>query len=609
LALRPFLATFALLLVHCGSSGSSDPPPSTAALPATPVGACGTGTMPSLGQTACAPVGPTACADGFQRGAGGWSCEAVRPASACSGATRAALGNASCVPVSDCDAAFPPAGFEVVHDAAGLTAALSSLRFPKNIALDSGTYDGVELDSNVQLVGRCASKVILKGAGTGRGILVQGTAKASVKGVTITGFKGAVVVANGGTLDLAGVAMLANPYGIVASNGTVNIDGAVLEGPPATGPRTGQGLVAVNAESAGVVTIANADIREYEGVAIAIDRGKATLRRSVITSYANNTYGSHLFAAYSDGALTVEESSVAIRAADETFAIVGRILESVSKDANPHGGTLRFVSSDLSKADFEDPAWLFGTHEGGHIELEGSTVRHRADAAFDVRDAESTLSIKDSAIVSTAQSGVPHSGVTVFSGASAALEGVAFVSPSASAIFVGDMGSRVSMKRSLVTGMHSGAGASALVSDRQATLTVDDSVVMDSEGYALIGNAGSKIELGTSIFDGAAGGLGVAVTDLSSLAMDGCLTRGQGDAALTFVVGAQGVITNSSFVDNQVALHLDRSRLVDAPTPGALPGIGEVVLVGNTFTNNATYTSTAPTTLIMPPSMPPVTGP
>jgi hypothetical protein len=217
--------------------------------------------------------------------------------------------------------------------------------------------------------------------------------------------------------------------------------------------------------------------------------------------------------------------------------------------------------------------------------------------------------MKDTAIVSTAQNGVPHSGVTVFSGASAALEGVAFVSPSASAVFVGDMGSRVSMKRSLVTGMHSGDGASALVSDRKGTITVADSAIVDSEGYALIANAGSKVELGTSIFDGAGVGLGVAITDLSSLAMTGCLTRGQGDAALTFVVGAQGVITDSAFIDNQVALHLDRSRLVDAPTPGALPGIGEVVLLGNTFTNNVTYTSTAPTMLIMPPSVPPVSGP
>lgn len=595
---RLLTAVGALALVHCGSSASPEAD-ATTALPVMPAGDCASGTMPSLGQQACVPVGPTACVEGFARGAGGWGCEAVRPASACTGAMRAALGSTSCVPVSDCDAPFPPAGADaVVHDAASLTAALARVPSAGTIALDSGTYDGIELASSVHLVGRCASKVILKGAGTGRGLLVQGGAKVSVKGVTITGFKGAVVAANGGALALADVALLANPYGIIASGGTVDVDGAVFEGPPATGPRIGQGLAAVTSETAGVVTIANADIREFEAAALAIDRGKATLRRSVVTSYANNTFASHLFGAYSDGGVTVEESGVYVRTSDATIGLVGRSLAGVTKDANPHPGQMRFVATELSKADLEDPGFLFGVHEGGRVELEGSTLTHRADSAFDVRDAESTLSIKDSTLVSTAQTGVPHNGVAVFSGAAAELDGVAFVTPSSSAVFAGDVGSRVSFTRSLVTGMHSGPGAAALVSDRAASMTVGGSAVVDSEGYALIANAASKIEIGTSIFDGAGVGLGVAITASSSLAMNGCVTRRQGDAALTFVVGAQGVITDSFFLDNQVALHLDRSRIVDAPTPGALPGNGEVVLVRSTFANNVVYTSTEPTMLI-----------
>ncbi len=68
-------------------------------------------------------------------------------------------------------------------------------------------------------------------------------------------------------------------------------------------------------------------------------------------------------------------------------------------------GQLRFASSELSKADFEDASWLFGIHEGARIELEGTTVVHRADAAFDVRDAETTLAVKDSAIVSSPKVG------------------------------------------------------------------------------------------------------------------------------------------------------------------------------------------------------------
>jgi hypothetical protein len=598
-ALVASIALGSLALVHCGSPSAAEDAPATSGLPAMPTDACAAGTMPSLGQAACVPVGASVCPDGFATGSAGWGCAAVRPAEACTGAMRARIGSTSCVAVSDCDAPFPPAGTEVVvHDAASLTAALARVPAARTIALDSGTYDGVELAGTVHLVGRCASKVTLKGTGAGRGILVQGTAKVSVKGVTITGFKGAVVAASGGAIDLAGVAIVGNPYGIVASAGTVNVDGALFEGPPATGPRIGQGLAAVTSEKGGVVTVADADIRNFEAAALAVDRGKATLRRSIVTSYAMSSYPGHMIAAYSEGVVTVEESGLYVRAPDQSFGLAGRVLDTVTKDVNPRPGQLRIVSSELSKPDLEDPGWLFGVHEGARVEVEGSTITHRADALFDVRDAETMLSLKNSTIISSAQTGVPHTGVTVFSGAAADLDGVAFVAPSSSAIFVGDVGSRVSFARSLVTGMHSGAGASALVSDRQASLTLDGSAVVDSEGYALIGNAGSKIEIGSSFFDGGGTGLGVAVTALSSLSMNRCVTRRQADAALTFVVGAQGVVTDSFFLDNQVAIHLDRAHIKDATGAAQPAGDGEVVLVRNTFTNNVEYLSTAPTMLI-----------
>lgn len=565
-----------------------------------PSDTCRAGQMPAIGQTTCVSVGPTACAAGFQRGSSGWGCEAVRPATACTGAMRASLGSTSCVTVSDCDAAFPPAGADaVVHDAASLSAALARVSSTGTIALDSGTYDGIELAGNVHLVGRCAAKVIFQGAGAGRGILVQGRTNASVTGVTITGFKGAVVAANGGAITLADVALLANPYAITASAGTVIVDGAVMQGPPGTGPRAGQGLAAVTSSNGAVVTVSNADIRDFESAAEAIDRGKATIRRSLVASYAMNTFASHMFAAFSDGSVTVEESGAYIHTADVSFSMAGRVLGSVTKDANPRPGQIRLVSSELSKADFEDPDFLFGQHEGARVEIEGSTISHRADSAFDVRDAETTLSVKTSTIVSTAREGVRHNGIAVFSGAAAELEGVAFVTPSSSAIFVGDSGSRVSFGTSLVTGMHSGAGASALVSDRGATLTVSGSAVLDSEGYVLIGNEMSKVEIATSLFDGAGVGLGVAVTAYSSLAMSGCVTRKQADAALTFIVNAQGVVTDSFFLDNQVAIHLDRAQIVDvAGGTAEPPGDGQVVLVRNTFADNVAYLSTAPTMLI-----------
>ena len=558
--------------------------------------------MAAVGQAACVPVGPIACAEGFRAGPRGWGCEAIRPTEPCAGAARARIGDTSCAPVSDCDAAFPPAGADAtVHGAAELVAALGRVPAGGTIALDAGTYNAIEIKKNIHLVGRCVSKVMFEGTGGVQGILVR-TPKVtvSVRGITITGFNGGVVAANGATIDLADVAILASPYGIVGTAATVRGDGVVLEGPPATGPHAGQGLLAVTSDKGAEVTLANADIREYAGAIRSTDRGRATLRRSLVSSYSNLPESKHLFGSYSDGHVTIEESGVYIRQSKGTFAIVGRTFETVVQDKNPRPGRLRFVSSELSKADFDDAGWIFGVHEGARVELENTTVVHRADAAFDVRDAETTLSLKDSAILSTTQEGVAHTAVTVFSGAAAELEGVAIVSPSSSAIFVADLGSRVSFARSLVTGMHSGAGTSSLVADRACSISVDGSAIMDSDGYALIGNAASKITISTSIFDGSGVGLGVAITATSSLAMNGSIVRKHGDAALTFVLGARGTVSDSLFYDNKVAVHLDGSRILEA-AEGVVPvlGEGEVVFQRNTFTNNAEYLSTTPTTLLV----------
>ena len=78
---------------------------------------CAAGTMISLDGTSCAPVGVTTSglAAGFEMNEDGWGFHAVRPAKQCAGATRTVLGETACVPIDDCNAAFPPANATVVR--------------------------------------------------------------------------------------------------------------------------------------------------------------------------------------------------------------------------------------------------------------------------------------------------------------------------------------------------------------------------------------------------------------------------------------------------------------------------------------------------------------
>ncbi|HSO33468.1 MAG TPA: hypothetical protein VLT33_13130, partial [Labilithrix sp.] len=131
---------------------------------------CPARSMPVLGKTACAPVAAAACAAGFETAPGGWGCRAVA-ASACTGATMEVLGLATCAPVGDCNAAFPPAGSTHFVDAAftagqidgahfkTLGAALAAAPAGAVIAVQAGSYAEVLAPArSLKIVGRCAGQ-------------------------------------------------------------------------------------------------------------------------------------------------------------------------------------------------------------------------------------------------------------------------------------------------------------------------------------------------------------------------------------------------------------------------------------------------------------------
>ncbi len=577
------------VVVGCSSEAKEPEQPTVASMPAMPDAECGRGTMTTLGEGECTPVGVEACPKGFARTEDGYGCSAIKTADLCTGDARAKIGNASCVTVGDCDSYFPPSKnvFAVVYDSQELASAIERAQSGDTIALQDGTYDGVEIkDKDLKLVGRCPGKTIIGGTGL-RGVLAQGKAHVSIEGVTIRGPKGALVSVHGAMLDVTKTVITDVLYGLTVENARIDISDSVIEGRSG-----GQGQGGLIAKNDGEIVVRDSELRDWDAAARALDRGKITFERSVISDAGHKRGLTKLLGVYSDGRITVKESGVYAFHPQTVFAQVSRSLEGIVKDENAPAGTVRFENSELAKPDFEDPSWLVGAHQGGRLEVEGTTIRHRADTAFDIRDPETRATFKGSAIISAAREGVIHNGIATLAGAHSEVESVAFVSPSSTACFVGDEGSELRFTRSLVTKMKSGSEASAIVSDRASSVIIEASSFTEGRGWAVLGNAGSRVQIDRTLFDGS----GVLVGGTATLAMSDSVVRHAPEALIA--VFGRGVVTDSFIVDNEIAVHLDyKSTLLETNGEPPIPADGQLILVRTQLAGNKEKISEKPTHL------------
>lgn len=221
----------ALGAAACGGDGTSGdaapppPPPSADSCPEgfaldaalgacteiLPAAECAPGTMPEIGKRECQPVGWTgACPEGFVRDATGFAClDKLAPRVACTGATREDVKTGTCVPVGDCNAPFPPPAATIFVDDDGPTdathfnslgAAMALAPEGAVIAVEAGTYkEDVRLTiDKATVIGRCAEKVRFESPGGPRaGLYVKGSTGGTVRNVTVTGFRGGVLMEGG----------------------------------------------------------------------------------------------------------------------------------------------------------------------------------------------------------------------------------------------------------------------------------------------------------------------------------------------------------------------------------------------------------------------------
>lgn len=565
--------------------------------------------MPSIETGACEPVGPAACPAGFDTAANGWGCTAVLPAAACTGATRATLGKTECVPVDDCNAAFPPPRARVVHDSKELDAAIESADPGATIALEAGTYGTITTKWDVTLVGRCASKVIVQGPGE-RGIYITQDRKITIRGMTITGFTGGLVAAYyGPKVDASHLVLSKNKAGVIAGEAEVKLSQSVIEGTPATKDATPDEMGA-SAQLAGKITLVDVDVRDVAAAVTAFDApGSVEVRRSIVT-YDGPSRAADVVQAYRGGAATIAESAVRMR--ESGFAALGTDLPGLPPPAERKPGSLRVVDSEVVQrgADrTERPLVLYGA--GSSLVFERSTLVHQSGFAILAGEPGTSATLTDSVVVAEPTSGLSRTALMVIHGATATLTRTAIVDAYQNALSAGYEGSTLTLDHSLVTGTKFGQGGPqaelggvgmAIAVGQGASLSLTDSAVVASEQFGILGDGRSHLQLTRSLVDGTTitkalvSGVGIAITGGAELAMDASVVRNSEDSALLFI-DSQAVVQGSRFSSNKIGVHLQGTTLVEVKEPPRAGDAAQAVFFANVFENNATYSSTEPVEL------------
>lgn len=563
--------------------------------------ACEAGTMAVLASGDCQPVGPKACAEGFERSASGWGCSAIMPAAPCTGSTRAVLGQTSCVPLDDCARAFPPsaANVIVVHDDASLKSALRAAKDGSTIALDAGVYQGIEVPSrlhDLHLAGRCTEKTRVIGGAT-RGLFASDGAKVSVESLTFDGFDGGIVVTGGAQVTATKVVVRNAQVAFVAGGdgAKLTVDQSVAELTKALADKfVGRALAA---DEDGTVAFDSSDVRGYPTFTqAAAARAKVIVRRSTLTDLAAGRNSDRVLVL--DTGETVFSES-AIRFNSGRFASVGRDDTGAAGAAKVGGGSLRLESTTLIHSGGELESQLSRVRGGGNISLEGTTVEHRSIIAWAVAEAGSSLKAKDSVIRSAVKTNTLRMALWVDDGGTADLDGTAIVDAQQHGILVSHRGSKVSLERSLVSDTLAGftvadprfgsvGVAVAVVSS--ATASVGESALVGSSNYSVLAGDNAVVDIQRSIVDATSrspegkGGNAIGAFLGTRVAMEDSLVRGSECTALVFSdTGTEGTIKRTRFVGNPSGIILSEVRMVEATDEAQSAVAGQLLMFQNVF--------------------------
>jgi hypothetical protein len=610
-----------LLALSTVSCGSSDPTGGKALPePDVPEDPCGPGTMRQPGTADCVPVGPNGVADGFKLHASGWGWEAVRPASACSGSEIAVIGHSQCEPIDDCAAPFPPADADAVvvpesspstPPATLLAQALSNAPEGALIALDRGDYGALTIGKDVRLVGRCAEQVVMRGPlATDPKVvgLAIDHAKVELHSLTITGFGIGIDAQSGANVTLDRVVVSDNHGAIrvVNSTSTFTATRSVIEGP--SPDRQIEDAIGLSAFYGAHVTLDGVDVRQVNWPLSAYSVGTEFLVRRSLVSFEQKPPFAAGLDAWRGAHARVEES--AFFTTSGRLVAVGRVTPSTppsEQDAPP--ANVEVVRSVLVQSGLpRDEHSAIDIWQGATLSFEDSTIRHQSYTAIGVSDATSNVKLLRSVIASEPAPAPNRSAVIVQDGGLVELDASALVGAQQIALNANGTNSSLVVNRSLVTGTvqrflgdfsFPGGTGQAIAVAESASLSMQQSAVVDSEGVGIFGVSGARLHLGRSLVDltkappNAPLGVGILLVG-AALEMDTSTVRRNADTALAFDASA-GLITGSFLYENAIGVRTSGgTELVEASAAPAAIVEHQAVLWATRFDDNQSASSTDP---------------
>lgn len=363
--------------------GCSEPPAKVvSSVPAEPtpvaLATCGIGTRIAEGGAECVPVGPTDVPEGFESAKDDWGFRAINPWGLCPERFLSTIGDATCVGIDvPCPADFPQ-GATVVHDQAELVAALASSAPGATLALDDGTYDPIVIDRDVNLVGRCPERVVLRGTGVdaeGHGITVAGPHAVSLRSLTIRDATYAVWASDGAKISVERTRFTSNGAAAwIVQGARIDMWHVLVEGgdsPMADGILVGRG---------GHAEVEETELRDMHIALQAFGTGSTVKGRTLVVTDRSPEPMSALLVASHGGKVDVKRSLVF---AQRTF--IGGAIARDPREAGSAPAAMRIESSEVLRI-LPTDAGGFDVSGGSSLELVNDTFETRARVAISAED-------------------------------------------------------------------------------------------------------------------------------------------------------------------------------------------------------------------------------
>ncbi|MDB4934882.1 MAG: hypothetical protein JWP87_1854 [Labilithrix sp.] len=531
-----------------------------------PAATCGARTMPVLGATTCTPVAASACAAGFERDPSGWGCRAIM-ANKCTGATMEALGQTACVPVGDCNAAFPPAGATYFVDAAftagqidathfkTIGAALAAAPADAIVAVQAGSYtEALEPPRSVHIAGRCPAMVTVSSpAGNIEGVRAKGAFDITIEGITLKGHLAGIVAGAGATLTVRSVVIDANTAGGVLASGSTThakIERSVVRGSVASALAKGYG---VEASSGADVVIEQSAVTDNTQIGVHVT-GKGTrghIDRSVVartTTNASKDFGNGLI----------------VRDAASADVVSSAFSQNREDGVVSYGPGTTLTMRDSTVEDTKNSGVGYGRGvlvDGATTTLERVTISDSTEGGI-VAEAKGTATLTDCVVQRTTPSvrGENGIGISIIEASSVTMKGSALVANTYAGATAVGAGAKLVIDGSLVADTLSDAD-----SIHGYGVSLETGATGEVRGSALTGNGtagaavvdpGSKLTISASVIKDTRGdgskkaGLGISVEAGGTAAITGSVFAANRDVGIAVRGAGSSATIDQSIVRN-----------------------------------------------------------